>query len=136
MPIETSESMNATLHRLLRAITDVDAPRIEACCTANVILQVPGARSVDLTRESRGVGELTAWAKSVHELCGLTRFVLHRYFENGCETMASGAIQIERLPRHFSSPCSIHVRFEAGRIASFQLLLDTYGLDKFRGETD
>jgi ketosteroid isomerase-like protein len=136
MPIQYSESMNATLQKLLRAITEVDVSRIEACCRADVILQVPGARAVDLTRESRGVSELAAWAKGVHELCGLTRFVLHRYFENGCETMASGEIQIERLPRHFNSPCSIHVRFEAGRIASFQLLLDTYGLEKFRGEMD
>lgn len=136
MAIEPTESMNATLQKLLRAIAEVDEPRITACCAAEVVLQVPGARAVDFTRESRGVGELAAWAKSVHELCGATQFVLHRYFENGCEMMASGQIQIERLPRHFNSPCSIHVRFEAGLIASFQLLLDTYGLEKFRGEMD
>ncbi len=130
------ESMNATLARLLHAISDVDTAAIEACCIAGIILHVPGARAVDLTQDSKGSGALVAWAQSVRQLCGMTRFEMHRYFENGCEMMAAGLIDIERLPRHFSSPCSIHARFEAGRIASFQLLLDTYALEKFRGEMD
>ena len=50
--------------------------------------------------------------------------------------MAAGTIGIERSPRRFNSPCSIHARFEAGQIAFFQLLLDTYALEKFRGEMD
>ncbi len=66
----------------------------------------------------------------------MTKFELHRYFENGCEMMAAGKIDIERPPRHFTSPCSIHVRFEAGQIAFLQLLVDTYALEKFRGEMD
>lgn len=136
MTLEISESMNATLKGLLRAITEVDHTHIEACCAAEIVLQVPGASAVDLTHDSRGVDALAAWAKNVHELCGATRFVLRRYFENGCEMMASGEIHIERLPRHFASPCSIHVRFEAGLISSFQLLVDTYALDKFRGQMD
>jgi ketosteroid isomerase-like protein len=136
MITDTSESMNATVQRLLHAITDVDDAQIRACCSTDVILQVPGARAVDLTQESRGADALAHWAKTVHELCGASRFILHRFFENGCEMMASGEIHIERLPRHFKSPCAIHVRFEAGLITSFQLLVDTYALEKFRGEMD
>ena len=130
------ESMNATLARLLHAISDVDSTAIEACCRADILLHVPGARAVDLTQDSKGSAALAVWAQSVHQLCGMTTFEMHRYFENGCEVMAAGLIYIERLPRHFSSPCSIHARFEAGRIASFRLLLDTYALEKFRGEMD
>ena len=74
---------------------------------------------------------LAASAHSVHQLCWMTTSEMHRYFENGCEVVAAGLIHMERLPRHFESPGSIHARFEAGRIASFQLLLDTYALENF-----
>jgi len=65
-----------------------------------------------------------------------TTFALRRYFENGRELMANGVIRIDRGPQSFESPCSFHVRFESGKIAAFQLLLDTYALQKFRGEMD
>ncbi len=52
---EPQESMNATLTRLLRAISDVDTAAIEACCTTGVVLNGPGARAVDLTRKARVV---------------------------------------------------------------------------------
>ena len=97
---------------------------------------MPGARAVDLTQESRGAVASAAWAKNVHKLCGATRCSVHRFFENGCEMMASGEIHIERLPRQFTSPGSIHVRFESGLIVSFQLLVDTYALEKCRGKMD
>ena len=136
MPEESHEAMNSTLARLLRAISGVDSSAIEECCTPAVELHVPGARDVDLTRRSEGCEELTAWAATVHDLCGMTNFVMHRYFENGCETMASGTIDIVRLPRRFASPCSVHARFEGSRVATFQLLLDSYALEKFRGGMD
>ena len=136
MPSETSESQNATCHRLLTAISDLDLALLHTVCTENVVLNVPGARDVDLTRASRGAEALCQWADAIHRLCGKTTFVLHRYFENGCELMAMGKISIERHPREFESPCAIHLRFEAGRVAYFQLLLDTSALDKFRGEMD
>ena len=136
MPEESQEAMNSTVSRLLRAISEVDLATIEACCTAQVELHVPGARDVDLTIRSKGSDALGAWAQSVHNLCGMTKFAIHRYFENGCETMAAGTINIERLPRRFNSPCSVHVRFDGERVASFELLLDTYALEKFRGGMD
>ena len=136
MPEESHEAMNSTLAQLLRAISEVDVSTIQACCTEQVELHVPGARDVDLTHRSQGSEALGAWAKSVHDLCGMTKVAVHRYFENGCETMAAGMINIERLPRRFSSPCSVHVRFEGDRVASFQLLLDTYALERFRGGMD
>lgn len=136
MTAEPVESMNATLERLVRAISRVDSATIEACCSDEVALNVPGARDVDLTQQSRGNKAFATWTKNVHAHCGATSFALHRYFENGCEMMATGDIHIERLPRRFSSPCSIHVRFQSGRIVAFQLLVDTYALDKFRGEMD
>ncbi len=136
MPEGSQEAMNSTLARLLRAITEVDSSTIEECCTSEVKLHVPGARDVDLTRRSQGSEALTVWAQTVHDLCGMTQFAMDRYFENGCETMSVGMIDIERLPRRFSSPCAVHVRFEGSRIASFQLLLDTYALERFRGGMD
>lgn len=136
MSEETPEAMNSIVARLLRAITEVDFPTIETSCTPTVELHVPGARDVDLTQRSQGCEALSAWAETVHNLCGMTRFVMQRYFENGCETMAAGTIEIVRLPRRFASPCSVHTRFEGSRIATFQLLLDTYALEKFRGGMD
>jgi hypothetical protein len=50
--------------------------------------------------------------------------------------MSVGVIRIELLPRTFTSPCAMHVRFEDGKIAAVLLLLDTYALQKFRGEMD
>ena len=50
--------------------------------------------------------------------------------------MANGVIRIDRVPQSFEWPCSFHVRFESGKITAFQLLLDTYALQKFRGEMD
>jgi ketosteroid isomerase-like protein len=136
MLIETPESQNAICHRLLVGISEVDSSSLRAVCTENVVLNVPGARDVDLTKESQGTEAICQWAKAVHTFCGKTIFSLHRYFENGCELMAVGKIHIERHPRVFESACAIHLRFESGRVASFQLLLDTYALDKFRGEMD
>ena len=136
MPIDTSESQNAICHRLIAGISALDLPSLRAVCAENVELNVPGARDVDLTTESRGAEALCQWAEGVHALCGKTTFLLHRYFENGCELMAVGEIHIERHPRLFASACAIHLRFEAGCIASFLLLLDTYALDKFRGQMD
>jgi ketosteroid isomerase-like protein len=131
-----SESPNAIVNKLLKAITEVDAAQIEALCIDSVELQVPGAKDVDLTASRQGSAGFSAWAAEVSQLCGKTTFLIHRYFENGCELMAAGSINIERLPRVFSSPCSILVRFDAGRIALFQLLVDSYALEKFRGQMD
>ena len=133
---ESTQTMNNALTRLLHAISNVDTATIQACCTIGVVLTVPGARYVDLTQESQGCDALVAWAQTVRRLCGMTTFSLDQFFDNANEMMAVGNIEIERLPRHFSSPCSIYVRFEADRVASFQLLLDTFALEKFRGEMD
>lgn len=136
MPIQTSESQNALCHQLLIGISEIDLRALRSVCTENVALNVPGARDVDLTEQGQGIEAFCQWAEAVHNLCGKTRFSMHRYFENGCELMALGTIFIERLPRRFESTCVVHLRFEAGRVASFQLLVDTYALDKFRGQMD
>ena len=131
-----AESQNAVCFRLLKAISEVDEETIRALCENDVQLQVPGARDVDLTAERSGVGAFISWASDVQRLCGKTTFNIHRYFENGCELMASGAIHIQRHPRTFSSACSVLLRFEANGVGFFQLLLDTYALEKFRGQMD
>ncbi|GAC1427583.1 MAG: hypothetical protein NVSMB62_25480 [Acidobacteriaceae bacterium] len=131
-----SESGNAMTFRLLKAITEVDQETIRAVCQNNVELQVPGARDVDLTAERSGIDAFVTWASDVHKLCGQTTFNIDRYFENGCELMASGVIRIQRFPRIFSSPCSVLIRFGAGKVTLFQLLVDTYALEKFRGQMD
>jgi Cdc6-like AAA superfamily ATPase len=46
-------------------------------------------------------------------------------FRKRSELMANGSIRIDRVPNTFESPCSFHVRIESGKIAAFQLLLDT-----------
>jgi len=135
MPVHT-ESGNAIARELLKAIEEVDGERIHRLCAEDVELHVPGTRAVDLTADRKGSEAFAAWASEVNLLCGRTTFAIHRYFENGCELMASGTIQIERHPRVFSSPCSIFIRFEAGRVTLFQLLLDTYALERFRGQMD
>ena len=131
-----TESENAMAQELLKAITWADGERIRALCAEGVELQVPGARVVDLTARRKGADALAAWAEEINGACGRTSFAMHRYFENGCELMASGTIHIQRHPRTFSSPCSIFVRFEAGKIVLFQLLLDTSALERFRGLMD
>jgi hypothetical protein len=136
MSKSAKQTMSDLLTRLLNAISTVDAATIATSCTSDVVLAVPGARYVDLTQDSQGCEALVDWAKSIHNLCGMTTFSIDRFFENANEIMASGSIAIERLPRHFSSACSIHARFEGDRIAFFQLLLNTYALEKFRGEMD
>lgn len=132
----TTESANAQARELIRAISEVDLESLRTRCHADVAIQVTGARDVDLTIHSDGVDVLRQWVKDVRRLCGLTTFSIHRYVENGCELMTSGAIHIERLPRTFSSPCSLLLRFEAGQVIFLQLLLDTYALEKFRGQMD
>ena len=134
--MDQNESENAVCFQLLKAISEVDEETVRALCEDDVQLQVPGARDVDLTAERSGVDAFVSWASDVHRLCGQTKFNIHRYFENGCELIASGAIHIQRHPRTFSSPCSILIRFEGGKVAFFQLLLDTYALEKFRGQMD
>jgi ketosteroid isomerase-like protein len=134
--MDQNESENAACFQLLKAISEVDEETVRALCEDDVQLQVPGARDVDLTAERSGVDAFVSWASDVHRLCGQTKFNIHRYFENGCELIASGAIHIQRHPRTFSSPCSILIRFEGGKVAFFQLLLDTYALEKFRGQMD
>jgi hypothetical protein len=59
----------------------------------------PGARFVDIPMTAHGIDELCGWVETVHRECGTTTLDLHRYFENGCELMAKGTMQIERLPR-------------------------------------
>lgn len=130
------QSLNAIFLRFVRAISDVDCGVLREVSTGDVQIDVPGARFVDITQSSHGADALCNWATTVHRECGQTTFNLHRYFENGCELMANGTIQIQHLPARFESPCSFHVRFESGRIAAFQLLLDTYALQKFRGKLD
>jgi ketosteroid isomerase-like protein len=138
MPIHTelTESANAIAKQLLEGISELDEERIGNLCQNDIELQVPGAREVDLTTQRKGVSAFIGWAADVKRFCGKTTFVMHRYFENGCELMAAGTIQIQRHPRTFSSPCSMLLRIEAGKVAFFQLLLDTYALDKFRGQMD
>ena len=130
------ESENAIAFRLLKAISEVDEETLRAVCQDEVELHVPGARDVDLTAERAGIDAFVTWASDVHQLCGQTTFNIDRYFENGCELMASGGIHIQRLPRTFSSPCSVLIRFGAGKVAFFQLLVDTYALETFRGQMD
>ena len=134
--MDQNESENAVCFQLLKGISEVDEETVRALCEDDVQLQVPGARDVDLTAERSGIEAFVSWASDVHRLCGQTTFNIHRYFENGCELMASGAIHIQRRPRTFNSPCSILIRFEGGKVAFFQLLLDTYALEKFRGQMD
>lgn len=136
MSSEIQESANATMFRLVRAISEVDCGALQEIAAENIELRIPGARDVDMTQSSTGPKALCRWAQTVRQECGLTTFKLHRYFENGCELMATGTIEIERNPRRFESPCSLHVRIEQGRVASFQLLFDTYSLEKFRGQMD
>jgi ketosteroid isomerase-like protein len=130
------ESLNATFSRFIQAVCEVDCNVLREVATQDVSIDVPGASFVDITESTGGSEALCKWAETVRGECGRMSFSFHRYFENGCELMASGRIQIERLPRLFDSPCAFHVRVEAGRIAAFQLLLDTYALQKFRGEFD
>lgn len=131
-----TESANAVCARLLKAISDVDEPALRMLCDENVSLQVPGARAVDLTAEDSGIDEFVSWAANVQQLCGQISFNIHRYFKNDFELMASGAIHIQRNPRTFSSPCSALISFEGGKVVLFQLLLDTFALEKFRGQMD
>lgn len=133
---ELTESANAIAEQLLKGISEIDEERMNSLCQNDIELQVPGAREVDLTAQRTGVSSFVAWAADVKGFCGKTTFVIDRYFENGCELMATGTIQIQRHPRTFSSPCSMLLRFEAGKVAFFQLLLDTYSLNKFRGQLD
>ena len=134
--LQITEQLNSTVSRFLRSISDVDCDTLFGLATPNIQIDVPGARYVDITASTEGFEALCEWARTVRRECGRTTFVMRRYFENGSELMASGSIQIERLPRTFESACSVYVRTEAGRIATFQLLLDTYALQKFRGELD
>lgn len=130
------KSPNALFSRFLHAVSETDLDALKEVATDDIRLEVPGARFVDITRKSEGSDALCDWARTVREECGKSTFKVHRYFENGCEVMANGRIRIERLPRVFDSPCACHAEIEADRIASFQLLLDTYALEKFRGEFD
>jgi ketosteroid isomerase-like protein len=130
------QSLNAIFFRFVRAVSEVDCETLRQVSTDDVQIDVPGARFVDITRSSHGPEALCDWAMTVRRECGPTTFHLHRYFENGCELMANGTIEIQHLPGRFESPCSFHVRFESGKIAAFQLLLDTYALQKFRGKLD
>ena len=133
---ELRESTNALFRRFVQAISDADCDVLRSLSQEQVTTDVPGARFVDITAQEHGAEALCKWAHTVRQECGPTSFLLHRYFENGCELMATGIIRIERLPHTFQSPCSFHVRLESGKIAAFQLLLDTYALQKFRGEMD
>lgn len=130
------QSLNATFFRFVQAVSDVDGSVLREVSTNDVQIDVPGARFVDITQSAHGLDALCNWASTVRRECGQTTFNLRRYFENGCELMANGTIHIQHLPGSFESPCSFHVRFESGRIAAFQLLMDTYALQKFRGKLD
>ncbi|GAC1516592.1 MAG: hypothetical protein NVS1B11_37730 [Terriglobales bacterium] len=130
------ESPNALFRRFVQGISDADCHALRGATHEDVSIDVPGARFVDITAQEHGAEALCEWARRVRTECGPTTFILHRYFENGCELMANGVIRIDRLPQSFESPCSFHVRFESGKIAAFQFLLDTYALQKFRGEMD
>jgi ketosteroid isomerase-like protein len=133
---EAQESLNAVFRLFLQAISGADCPALQEIATEAVAVDIPGARFVDITSHVQGGAALCEWAETVRRECGNTTFEIHHYFENGCEVMANGIIRIERLPRIFESPCSLHIRFEGGRIAAFQLLLDTYALQNFRGAMD
>jgi ketosteroid isomerase-like protein len=130
------ESENSITYQLLKAISAVDGIVLRTLCQEDIQLQVPGARDVDLTARRSGIQAFIDWASDVHRLCGQTTFEIHRYFENGCELMASGTLRIQRHPRAFSSPCAVWLRFKSGKVVSFQLLFDTYALEKFRGQMD
>ena len=133
---QPQESPNAVFRRFVEALSELDFATLRQIAAEEVTVDVPGARFVDITKSGRGLAALCEWAATVRRECGMTTFDVHRYFENGCELMANGSIRIERLPRVFRSECSLFVRFESGRIAAFQLLLDTYALQKFCGEFD
>lgn len=132
----TQESPNSIFRSFVQAISDTDCNALRKITADTVTFDIPGARFVDITRRDEGIDELCEWVETVRRECGHTTFEIHRYFENGCELMANGMIRIERLPRVFKSPCSFHIRFESGKVTAFQLLLDTYALEKFRGEMD
>jgi ketosteroid isomerase-like protein len=132
----SSESMNTIAEELLRAIGDVDQEAICRLCGAEIELQVPVARDVDLNAQRTGVDAFCAWVMEVRRLYGQTRLVIHHYFESGHELIAAGAINIKHYPQMFSSSCSMFLRFEMGQIASFQLLVNSYVLEKFRSQMD
>lgn len=134
--IAMQESQNAVFRRFVKAISDLDCATLGDIASQDVVIDIPGAHFVDITSSAQGIIALCKWAKTVRRECSKTNFNIHRYFDNGCELMAGGAIQIERLPRVFQSPCSFHVRFEEGNVAALQFLFDTYALQKFRGEMD
>jgi hypothetical protein len=136
MSTEILASGSELLLRFVHAISSVDCDALRALATNTIQIDIPGARFVDITESSTGPEALCTWARRVSGECGRTNFDLYRYFENGSELMATGRIRIERLPRTFESPCSIHVVFEMSKVASFQLLLDTFALQKFRGQLD
>jgi ketosteroid isomerase-like protein len=128
--------LNAIFLQFVQTVSEVDCGTLDRVASKDVQIDVPGARFVDITEHAHGSEALCAWANTVRRECRKTTFDLRRYFENGCELMANGRIRIERPPGLFRSPCSFHVRFESGRIAAFQLLLDTYALQEFRGTMD
>jgi len=130
------ESPNAIFRQFVAAISSADRSELTKVTDDNVSIEVPGAEFVDITSHAEGVAGLCDWAQAVRNECGKTTFEIHRYFENGCELMAGGSIRIERFPRVFESPCAFHVRFEAGKVVEFQLLLDSYALQRFRGQMD
>ena len=129
-------SQNSVLYRLLNALTNVDCDALNDLVAESIAVAIPGARDLDITLKASGRAALCAWSKIVHDECGNMKFVLHRYFENECEMMAIGNMNIQRIPRVFECECGIHVRFECGKVASFKLFFDTYALEKFRGQMD
>ncbi len=136
MSLETDESQNAVLYRLLKALAQVDCAMLSKLAADDIQITIPGARDLDITLNGAGQDALCAWAKTVHNQCGDLAFVMHRYFENGCEMMAIGTFSIQRIPRIFEADCAVHVSFEQGKVSSFKLLFDSYALDKFRGQMD
>lgn len=133
---EAVESQKSTVYRLLNALTSVDCEALQKLTTETIELAIPGARDLDITLRASGHEALCEWSKTVHDKCGTMSFAFQRYFEDGCEMMAIGSLNIKRIPRVFQSECAIHVRFDRGLISSFKLLFDTYALETFRGQMD
>jgi hypothetical protein len=126
----------AVFRRFIDAVSAVDCSTLQTIATSDVHVEVPGTRSAYITNDGTGLDALCAWTRRVYMECGKLEFEPHRLFDNGNELMTAGIITIEHHPHTFKSLCLTYVCFEDGKIAKFQLLLDTFALQKFHGEAD
>jgi len=126
----------AVFRRFIDAVSAVDCSTLKTIATSDVHVEVPGTRSAYITNDGRGLDALCAWTRRVYMECGKLKFEPHRLFDNGNELMTAGIITIEHHAHTFKSACLTYVSFEDDKIAKFQLLLDTFALQKFSGEAD